>query len=180
MQLTLILIALLALISTVRAVHYCAFASTISCTGDAYCCDDNGGFCCGQWPVAWGWSVQWVGLPSSTEAQAYGSSSCSGNSAVQEFGPGTQCRQGGGVQRFGSINWVHLGSKKRVRVENATQECTIPSSFQYTDASGTMRVIKLASKEDVDAVGMHSLARNWTALASFPKYNDGTVAPAQS
>ncbi|KZV85508.1 hypothetical protein EXIGLDRAFT_699444 [Exidia glandulosa HHB12029] len=166
--LSLALLLLLAIRCT-QAVHYCAFTSTVSCTGDAFCCDDNGGFCCGQWPVAWGWSVQWVSLPSSTEAQGYGDGTCSSNSAVQAFGPGTQCRPGGGVQRFGSINWVHLGSKKRNDNATLPQECTIPSSFQYTDDSGMQNVIQITSKTDMDVIGSHALARNWTALAGYPK-----------
>ena len=125
--------------STVSGLQYQGYANTVSCTGDFFFCNDNGGVCCSL-PTGFGFSAQFNGLPAGSQGQGYTDNSCTAF-AFSLFGPGTKCWNGGGA-RVSTLNWFHSPQRRGIDA-SASVECASAAGFTYIDNSGIERTIKI-------------------------------------
>lgn len=75
---------------------------------------------------------------------------------------GTKCWNGGGA-RATNGNWFHSASRKR----SSDKTCTSPSVFEYTDAEGQFRAIKVLDGASAEIIADHYSSANFTALAEY-------------
>lgn len=75
---------------------------------------------------------------------------------------GTQCWRGGGA-RATYLNWFHSASRKR----SSDTPCTPPNSFEYKDAEGQPRTIKVPDVTSAEIIAEHYSNGNFTALAEY-------------
>ncbi|KAJ8514814.1 hypothetical protein ONZ45_g7703 [Pleurotus djamor] len=151
------------------ALRYAGFASTVSCTGPSFFCDDGGAVCCSL-PTGFGFSVQFLGLPAGTQGQGYTGSTCR-NFLFSVFGPGDRCWNGGGA-RATHMNWFHSpqGGPRGLPVRAAADNSTCgPSGFTYKDATGTDKSIKVPLGEADNVVALYT-KKDFAALADYPAY----------
>ncbi|KAF7436084.1 hypothetical protein PC9H_002910 [Pleurotus ostreatus] len=164
----LVLLPLTILAPLVSAVRYAGFASTVSCSGANFFCDDGGAVCCSL-PTGFGFSVEFDNLPAGTQGQGYTGDTC-GDFLFSVFGPDTKCWNGGGV-RATHMNWFHSPQNTRrnflpARADNST--CA-PSGFTYHDESSTQKTIQVPLGEaNMVAESYHK--RDFAKLASYAVY----------
>ncbi|KAJ8481559.1 hypothetical protein ONZ45_g15272 [Pleurotus djamor] len=160
----------LALSPMASAIRYAGFASTISCTGPNFFCEDGGAVCCAL-PTGFGVSVQFLGLPLGTQGQGYTGNTCR-NFLFAVFGPGDRCWNGGGA-RASHMNWFLSpvgGGDQGIAVRDAADNTTCgPSGFTYQDAAGVEKSIQVPLGEADNIVALYT-KKNFAALANYPEY----------
>ena len=161
--------ALLTVPAMAQTVTYQGYASTVSCTGSAFGCSDNGALCC-VLPDGFGFSAQFNDLPSGSQGQGYANDGCT-DFLFSVFGPGTQCATGSGI-RSASLNWFHSPSGRRgINQARAAQSsganCSQPISFTYELDNGE-RTIKVPDTTGAaQTIADLYLAKDLDALAAY-------------
>lgn len=165
--------ALLAVPAMAQTVTYQGFASTVSCSGSAFGCSDNGALCC-VLPTGFGFSAQFNDLPSGSQGQGYTNDGCT-SFIFSLFGPGTQCWNGDGVVRAASLNWFHSPSRRRGvnqarAAQSSSANCSQPISFTYEVDSGERTIKVPATPGAAQTMADLYLAKNLDALAAYEDF----------
>ena len=125
----------------------------------------NGGSVCSTYPTSYGYSALFYGLTTGTQAQGYSDGNCQ-DFEWQLFGPGTECWNGGGSTRAGSVNWFHSANGKRSVNDSA---CVAPDAFNYIDADGKSQSIAVGSADVAEAIADAFLKKDFDTLSSYPQ-----------
>ena len=162
------LAGLVATIPAVSAVQYQGYANTVSCSGDAFGCNDGGAVCCSL-PTAFGFSAQFNDLPSGTQGQGYKDACKAFMFSV--FGPGTKCWNGGGA-RATHLNWFHSPQGRRsIPTRDDGAECATPDSFTYTDDAGVTRTIRVpGNMTEAEKISTLRQKGDFATLAKYELY----------
>ncbi|KAJ8507211.1 hypothetical protein ONZ45_g10398 [Pleurotus djamor] len=158
---------LVALTPMTSAVRLAGFSSTTACEGPSFFCNTTASVCCAL-PDGFGFSVQFLDLPSGTQGQGYTGSTCT-SFLFAVFGPGDQCHVG--EIRATHLNWFHSPAGPRglpVRAETTNSTCGI-SGFTYKDATGVEKSIKVPLGEADNIVALYT-KKDFAALAEYPEY----------
>ena len=126
----------------------------------------NGGAVCSTYPTSYGFSALFYGLTVGTQAQGYSDGNCVDYEWTL-FGPGTECWNGGGSTRAGSVNWFHSGNGRK-RSVNGT-ECVAPDAFNYVDPSGKAQSIAVGSADVAEVIADAYLKKDFDTLSTYPK-----------